>query len=72
MLSLLLLILFVGILFKITGFVFRIIGVLLGCIFGICLWLLRAGLAVTVFGLGLIAVPVILAVGGAALVNAAS
>lgn len=72
MLSLLLLILFVGILFKITGFVFRIIGVLLGCIFGIFLWLLLAGLAVTVFGLGLIAVPVILVVGGAALVNAAS
>ena len=72
MLSLLLLILFVGILFKITGVVFRIIGVLLGCIFGIFLWLLLAGLAVTVFGLGLIAVPVILAVGGAALVNAAS
>lgn len=42
MLSLLLLILFVGILFKITGFVFRIIGVLLGCILG-CFWAVYSG-----------------------------
>ena len=72
MLSLLLVILFVVILFKITGFVFHVIGTLLGWVFGIFGWLSLAGLAVTVFELALIAVPAILVVGGVALITAAA
>lgn len=72
MLSLLLLILFVGILFKFTVFIFRVIGTMFGLVFGIIGWLILAGLAATIFGLGLIAAPIVLVVGGIALISAAS
>lgn len=72
MLSLLLVILLVVIFFKITGFIFHIIGTLLGWIFGGIGWLILAGLAVMVFGLAIFAVPVILIVGIVALISAAA
>ena len=72
MMSLLIVILFAAILFKVTGLVFRVIGTLLGWVFGIFGWLLLAALAVTVFVFALIAVPVILVVGCVALIIAAA
>lgn len=50
---------------------FRAVGTLLGWIFGGIGWLFLAGLAVTVFGLALIAVPVVLVIGLVALIAAA-
>lgn len=70
MLNLILTILFIVFLFKITGLVFHVIGTVLGWIFGILGWLFLAGLAVSLFSLSLIAVPVILVVGVAALIFA--
>jgi hypothetical protein len=71
MFGFLLLILFVVAFFKITGLMFRVIGKVLGCLFGIFGWLFLAGLAVTVFGLAVFAIPVILIIGGVALIVAA-
>ena len=71
MLGFILVILFVIILFKVTGLVFHVIGTLLGWIFGILGWLLLAVLGVTVFGLALAAVPVILVIGVISLITAA-
>jgi hypothetical protein len=72
LLSWLIVILIVVALFKITGFVFHIVGKMLGFIFGIAAWLILAGLAVTVFGLAMFCVPVILIVGCLALIAAAT
>ena len=72
MISLFLMILFVILCFKITGLIFKVIGSLFGWIFGIIGWLVLAGLAVTVFSLAVIAVPIILIVGIAALIAAAA
>lgn len=72
MLGLLLVILFMVILFKITGFVFHIVGRLLGGILGIFGWLFLAALAVTVFGLAIVFIPVILLIGAVALIAAAA
>jgi hypothetical protein len=72
MLSLILIILFAVVLFKITIFLFRILGKVLGWILGIFGWLFLAGLAVTVFGLAAIAAPILLIAGGAALISAAA
>lgn len=72
MLSFLVLILIMIGLFKLTGLFFRAVGTLLGWIFGGIGWLILAGLAVTVLGLALIAVPVVLIVGCAALIAAAA
>ena len=72
MISLFLMILFVILCFKITGVIFKVIGALFGWIFGIIGWLVLAGLAVTVFSLAVIAVPIILIVGIAALIVAAA
>lgn len=71
MLSLLLVILFVVVFFKITGFIFHAIGKLLGLVFGIFGWLFLAGLAVTVFGLAIVAVPIIWVIGVVSLISAA-
>ena len=57
MLSILVLIFIMIGLFKLTGLFFRAVGTLLGWIFGGIGWLFLAGLAVTVFGLALIAGP---------------
>ncbi len=72
LLSWLIVILIVVALFKITGFVFHIVGKMLGFIFGIAAWLILAGLAVTVFGLAMFCVPVILIVGCLVLIAAAT
>lgn len=72
MLSFLVLILIMIGLFKLTGLFFRAVGTLLGWIFGGIGWLILAGLAVTVLGLALIAVPVVLIVGCTALIAAAA
>ena len=71
MLSILALIFIMIGLFKLTGLFFRAVGTLLGWIFGGIGWLFFAGLAVTVFGLALIAVPVVLVIGLVALIAAA-
>ena len=71
MLSILALIIIMIGLFKLTGLFFRAVGTLLGWIFGGIGWLFLAGLAVTVFGLALIAVPVVLVIGLVALIAAA-
>ncbi len=70
MISLLIIILFIIILFKVTSVIFHVIGTLLGGIISIIGWLFIAGLAVTLFGFALIAIPVILVVGGVALISA--
>ena len=72
MLSFLVLILIMIGLFKLTGLFFRAAGTLLGWILGGIGWLILAGLAVTVLGLALIAVPVVLIVGCTALIAAAA
>ena len=71
MLSILALIFIMIGLFKLTGLFFRAVGTLLGWIFGGICWLFLAGLAVTAFGLALIAVPVVLVIGLVALIAAA-
>jgi hypothetical protein len=71
MLSILALIFIMIGLFKLTGLFFRAVGTLLGWIFGCIGWLFLAGLAATVFGLALIAVPVVLVIGLVALIAAA-
>ena len=70
MLSILALIFIMIGLFKLTGLFFRAVGTLL--IFGGIGWLILAGLAVTVFGLALIAVPAVLVIGLVALIAAAA
>lgn len=70
MLGFILVILFVIILFKITGLVFHAIGTLFGWIFGIFGWLFLAGLAVAFFGMAFSAIPVILIIGVIALIRA--
>lgn len=72
MLSILVLIFIMIGLFKLTGLFFRAVGTLLGWIFGGIGWMILAGLAVTVFGLALIAVPAVLVIGLVALIAAAA
>ena len=72
MLSILALIFIMIGLFKLTGLFFRAVGTLLGWILGGIGWLILAGLAVTVFGLALIAVPAVLVIGLVALIAAAA
>lgn len=72
MAGLLLVVLLMVILFKATGFAFRIAGKILDGIIGIAGYLILGGIAVTVFGLAMAVLPVILIVGGAALISAAA
>ena len=72
MLSMQVLIIFIIGLFKLTGLFFRAVGTLLGWIFGGIGWLILAGLAVTVFGLAVFAVPAVLVIGCIALIVAAA
>lgn len=72
MLSFLIVILVMVVLFKVTGFMFRIAGKLLGGILGIIGWLILGGLAISVFGLALFVLPIILIVGIVALIVAAA
>lgn len=72
MISLIIFIILMIGLFKLTVFVFHIAGKLLGGILGIIGWLLVAGLAATVFSAALFVIPVILVIGIATLIVAAS
>lgn len=71
MLTLFIVILFIVGLFKFTGFIFRIAGRLLGGILGIIGWLILGGIAVSLLGLAIYALPVILIIGIIALIVAA-
>ncbi len=71
MLSLIFVILIIVGLFKLTGLMFRIVGHLIGAILSIFGWLILAGLAVTLFGLAMYALPVILGIGVVSLIAAA-
>ncbi len=71
MVSLLIVVFLMAILFKITFFMFHIVGKILGGILGVIGWLLLGSLAVTVFGLTLITLPIILIVGFVTLIAAA-
>ena len=72
MLSILVLIILIIGLFKLTVFSFKVVGTLLGWLIGGIGWLVLAGLAVTVLGLALVAIPAILVIGGIALIAAAA
>lgn len=71
MLALIIMIFVIAALFKATIWSFHLLGVVFGWILGIIGWLIVAGLAVTVFGLTVIAAPIILAIGIVALIMAA-
>lgn len=71
MLTLFIVILFIVGLFKLTGFIFHIAGRLLGGILGIIGWLILGGIAVSILGLAIYALPVILIIGIIALIVAA-
>ena len=70
MLSLLIMILIMAGLFKFTGFLFHIVGKVLGGILGIIGWLILGVIAVSILGLALYIVPIVLIVGVVALVAA--
>ncbi|WP_044959847.1 hypothetical protein [Shuttleworthella sp. MSX8B] len=72
MAGLLLVVLLMVVLFKATGFAFRIAGKILGGIISIAGYLILAGIAVTVFGIAMVVLPVILIIGGAALISTAA
>lgn len=72
MLSLLALIFIVVGLFKLTGVVFHAAGKILGGVLGIIGWMILAGLAVTLFGLALYAIPIVLVIGVIALIVGAA
>ncbi len=67
LISLLIVIVLMVALFKVTVFIFRAAGKLLGGILGIIGWLILGGIAVTIFGFALIVLPIILIVGIVAL-----
>lgn len=71
MLSVLAIIVGVVILFKITGFVFRILGKLLGAILSIIGWIFLAGLAIAVLQIAAVSLPIFIA-GIVAMVAAAA
>ena len=56
-------ILMMVLMFKITVFTFKVVGKVMGWMLGIVGWLILAVLAVTAFGLTIIALPIILVVG---------
>ncbi len=70
MFGLLIVILMVLLLFKITFFMFRVMGKIMACILGVIGWLIMGCLSITVFGLTLVMLPIILIVGAVALVAA--
>ena len=56
-------ILMLVVLFKITGFLLRMVGRLFGSIFGIILFCIFGGFIVKVIGLALIAIPIVIIIG---------
>ena len=63
MISILITILFIVILFKLTGCMFHIAGKLLGWLLGGIGWLILAVLAISVIGLAVYVLPIILIIG---------
>lgn len=61
--SILFVILMMVLMFKITVFTFKVVGKVMGWVLGIVGWLILAVLAVTAFGLTIIALPIIFVVG---------
>lgn len=61
--SIIFVILMMVLMFKITVFTFKVVGKVMGWVLGIVGWLILAVLAVTAFGLTIIALPIILVVG---------
>ena len=61
--SILFVIVMMVLMFKITVFTFKVVGKVMGWMLGIVGWLILAVLAVTAFGLTIIALPSILVVG---------
>ena len=61
--SILFVILMMVLMFKISVFTFKVVGKVMGWMLGIVGWLILAVLAVTAFGLTIIALPIILVVG---------
>ncbi len=61
--SILFVIVMMVLMFKITVFTFKVVGKVMGWMLGIVGWLILAVLAVTAFGLTIIALPIILVVG---------
>lgn len=61
--SILFVILMMVLMFKITVFTFKVVGKVMGWMLGIVGWLILAVLAVTAFGLTIIALPIILVIG---------
>lgn len=72
MLTLIVVILLIVGLFKVTGFVLHIAGKVLGGILGIIGWLILGGIAVSLLGLAIYALPIILVIGIIALIVAAA
>ena len=68
MISILITILFIVILFKLTGCMFHIAGKLLGWLLGGIGWLILAVLAISVIGLAVYVLPIILIIGLIALI----
>lgn len=71
-LTLLILLLVMAGLFKLTGFIFHIVGKVLGGVLSIVGWLILAAIAVTFMGLALYIIPVIIIIGIIALAVAAA
>ena len=60
MLSLIMFIIFMVLLFKLTGFLFKVAGKLIGAVFSFVGWLILGALAISAFGLAIVIIPVIL------------
>ncbi len=68
--SMLFVIVLMVLMFKITVFTFKVVGKVMGWVLGIVGWLILAVLAVTAFGLTIIALPIILIVGVSSIIMA--
>lgn len=70
MLSLIMTIIVLIAFFKITGFIFRIAGKLLGVVLGIIGWIFLGGIIITVLGMAISVLPVFLVIGVLAVTRA--
>ena len=68
--SMLFVIVLMVLMFKITVFTFKVVGKVMGWMLGIVGWLILSVLAVTAFGLTIIALPIILIVGVSSIIMA--
>lgn len=56
--------------FKITGFLFRIAGKLLGVVLGVVVWIFLGGIIITILGMAISVLPVFLIIGIVAVARA--